>query len=305
MELSSCGELNQRVQGARALLESCHLCPRRCGIERLKGETGKCHTGRYALVSSYSPHFGEEEPLVGTRGSGTIFFAFCNMHCLFCQNYSISQYGEGEEVSAEELAAIMLRIQNMGCHNINLVSPTHVIPQFLEALSIAALRGLNIPIVYNSGGYDSLETLRLLDDIIDIYMPDMKYADASIAEEISGIKDYPGVNQAAVKEMHSQVGDLQMDENGVATRGLLVRHLVLPNSLAGTEEIIHFLSHEVSQHTYTNIMAQYRPCYKAQAHPGLALPLKKDEYSHALSLALKAGLDRLDKYPPALNRLIR
>ena len=215
------------------------------------------------MVSSYGPHFGEEAPLVGRHGSGTIFFTYCNLQCVFCQNYAISQLGEGIAVSKEELARMMLSLQAKGCHNINLVSPTHVVPYILDALEIAVSAGLSLPLVYNTGGYDSVETLELLDGIVDIYMPDMKYSDERIAEQLSGVKDYPKLNRAAVKEMHRQVGDLQMDEQGVAGRGLLVRHLVLPNQLAGTREVVRFLAQEVSPNTYLNIMAQYHPCHKA------------------------------------------
>jgi len=247
------------------------------------------------MVSSYGPHFGEETPLVGRHGSGTIFFTYCNLHCTFCQNYTISQLGEGSPVSREKLAGMMLSLQDKGCHNINLVSPTHVVPYILEALELAAAKGLYLPLVYNTGGYDTIETLRLLDGVVDIYMPDMKYSDAKIAEELSDIKNYPETNKAAVKEMHRQVGDLQLDEEGVAQRGLLVRHLVLPNGLAGTEGVVKFLAREVSTNTYLNIMAQYHPCYKAFDIPKLDRPLLGHEFSDAIELAHQQGLYRLDK----------
>ena len=282
------------------MLAECCLCPRHCGVNRLIGESGKCRTTSQAMVSSYGPHFGEEAPLVGKYGSGTIFFTFCNLRCFFCQNYSISQLGEGSAVGSEELAKMMLSLQAKGCHNINLVSPTHVVPCILEALEMAASGGLYLPLVYNTGGYDSVETLELLDGVVDIYMPDMKYSDAKTAEQLSGIKGYPQVNQAAVKEMHRQVGDLQLDESGVAQRGLLVRHLVLPNRLAGTEEVVRFLAQEISTNTYLNIMAQYRPCYKAFDIPQLARPLNRQEFSEAIDLAHQQGLSRLDKVPNSL-----
>jgi len=282
------------------MLAECCLCPRHCGVNRLIGESGKCRTTSQAMVSSYGPHFGEEAPLVGRHGSGTIFFTFCNLRCIFCQNYSISQLGEGSAVGSEELAKMMLSLQAKGCHNINLVSPTHVVPCILEALEMAASGGLYLPLVYNTGGYDSVETLELLDGVVDIYMPDMKYSDAKTAEQLSGIKGYPQVNQAAVKEMHRQVGDLQLDESGVAQRGLLVRHLVLPNRLAGTEEVVRFLAQEISTNTYLNIMAQYRPCYKAFDIPQLARPLNRQEFSEAIDLAHQQGLSRLDKAPNSL-----
>ncbi len=290
---------------AREILRECRLCPRECRVDRLAGQKGKCQVTREVMVSSYGPHFGEEAPLVGGHGSGTIFFAYCNLKCVFCQNHTISQLGEGTEVTSDELAGMMLSLQTQGCHNINLVSPTHVVPHILAALEIAVRKGLSVPLVYNTGGYDSLETLRLLDGIVDIYMPDMKYSDAGIAEQLSGIKDYPGANQAAVKEMHRQVGDLQMDERGVAQRGLLVRHLVLPNRLAGTEEVVRFLAQEVSRDTYLNIMAQYHPCHKAFDLPRLSRRITDKEFSEAVDLAHRYGLNRLDRHTPSpLLRLI-
>jgi len=246
-------------------------------------------------VSSYGAHFGEETPLVGRYGSGTVFFANCNLECLFCQNYSISQLGQGRKVSSEELADIMLSLQAQGCHNINLVSPTHVVPQILEALEIATKSGLSLPLVYNSGGYDSIETLKILDGIVDIYMPDMKYDDEETARELSGIRNYPEVNKAAVKEMHRQTGDLEINKEGVAQRGLLVRHLVLPQGLAGTRGIVRFLSEHVSANTYVNVMAQYRPCYEALQLPGLERRISSAEFHEALSFAREAGLSRLDR----------
>jgi len=293
------------VEQAREILRECRLCPRECRVNRLSGQKGKCQVTREVVVSSYGPHFGEEAPLVGGHGSGTIFFAYCNLKCVFCQNYTISHLGEGTEVTNDELAGMMLSLQTQGCHNINLVSPTHVVPHILVALEIAVAKGLSVPLVYNTGGYDSLETLRLLDGIVDIYMPDMKYSDARTAEQLSGIKDYPRANQAAVKEMHRQVGDLQMDEQGIAQRGLLVRHLVLPNRLAGTEEVIRFLAQEVSRDTYLNIMAQYHPSYKAFDLPRLSRRITDKEFSEAIELAHRYGLNRLDRHVPSpLFRLI-
>jgi len=298
------GNLPERVAVAKALSENCHVCPHACSVNRLAGERGKCRTGAKAVVSSYGPHFGEEAPLVGKHGSGTIFFTNCNLKCLFCQNYSISQLGEGIEVTKEDIARMMLSLQNRGCHNINLVSPTHVVPQILEALEVAVESGLCLPLVYNSGGYDSVETLKLLDGIVDIYMPDMKYSDDNIAEELSGIKDYPSINKAAIKEMHRQVGDLQIDDEGIAQRGLLVRHLVLPHGLAGTQEIVDFLATEISINTYINVMAQYHPCYKAFQVPSLAYSLNHEEFMKAANMAYKAGLTRLDKIHPVVVRLV-
>ncbi len=283
------------------------MCPRRCGVNRLTGESGECQVTTQVIVSSYGPHFGEEAPLVGRHGSGTIFFTYCNLHCAFCQNYTISQLGEGSPVDREKLVSMMLSLQARGCHNINLVSPTHVVPYILEALELAADKGLHLPLVYNTGGYDTIETLELLDGVVDIYMPDMKYSDEKIAEQLSEIKDYPKVNKAAVKEMHRQVGDLQLDEQGIAQRGLLVRHLVLPNELAGTEEVVRFLAQEVSANTYLNIMAQYHPCYKAFDMPQLVRPLLRQEFYEAIDLAHQKGLYRLDKeqFPLPLRFVLR
>jgi putative pyruvate formate lyase activating enzyme len=296
LNLLRSGELKERVQEAYKRLEACDICARECGVNRRESTKGAvCRTGELAVVSSCNPHFGEEAPLVGRHGSGTIFFAWCNLRCQFCQNYEISQRGQGREVEPEELATMMLRLQAMGCHNINLVSPSHVVPQILAGLLIAAQAGLRIPLVYNTGGYDSLKTLQLLDGIVDIYMPDMKYADEEVAWKYSKIKHYPQVNQAAVKEMHRQVGDLALDEGGVALRGLLVRHLVLPEGLAGTAEIVRFLAEEVSRNTYLNVMDQYRPCYKAHQLPPLERRITHEEYAEAVRLAQEAGLNRLDE----------
>ena len=283
------------------------MCPRRCSVNRLAGESGECQVTTQVIVSSYGPHFGEEAPLVGRHGSGTIFFAYCNLHCAFCQNYTISQLGEGSPVDREKLARMMLSLQSKGCHNINLVSPTHVVPYILDALELAADKGLCLPLVYNTGGYDTIETLQLLDGVVDIYMPDMKYSDEKIAEQLSEIKDYPKVNKVAVREMYRQVGDLQLDEQGVAQRGLLVRHLVLPNRLAGTGEVVRFLAEEVSTNTYLNIMAQYHPCYKAFDMPQLARPLLRQEFYKAIDLAHQQGLNRLDRhqFPLPLRFVLR
>jgi len=283
------------VEKARSLLAQCHLCGRGCGVNRLGGESGQCRTTDKALVSSFGPHFGEEAPLVGRHGSGTIFFAYCNLHCVYCQNYSISQHGEGSAVDNQELAGMMLSLQAKGCHNINLVSPTHVVPFILEALEIAASKGLELPLVYNTGGYDSMAALQLLDGIVDIYMPDMKYAAAKAGEKYSGVKRYPQVNRTAVKEMHRQVGDLQVDDSGVATRGLLVRHLVLPHRLAGTEGVVRFLAEEISKNTYLNVMAQYHPCHRAFNYGELSRPVIGEEFSEAIELAQHYGLKRLDE----------
>jgi len=288
-------ELQERARLAHARMETCDLCARCCDVNRLEGKLGVCKTGAQARVSSYGPHLGEEDPLRGWKGSGTIFFARCNLRCQFCQNYDISQTDAGMEVTAKELAVIMLELQASGCHNINFVSPSHVVPQILAALPIAVQAGLRIPLVYNTGGYDSLETLRILDGIVDIYMPDMKYSNAGYAKKYSRAQDYPKVNRAAVKEMHRQVGDLQTDERGLATRGLLVRHLVLPRNLAGTKQIVAFLADEISKGTYLNLMAQYHPAYNASRYPELNRSITANEYSAAVGMAKEAGLTNLDE----------
>jgi len=297
------GELKRRVQAGYERLHACDFCGRECRTDRYE-QPGACRTGTRAVVSSFGPHMGEEDPLRGDRGSGTIFFAWCNLNCQYCQNYDISQLGHGEETEPEEIASMMLALQERGCHNINLVSPTHVVAPILAALLIAAKAGLRLPLVWNTGGYDSLEALALLDGVVDIYMPDMKYADAKVAHKYSKVKNYPTVNQAAVKEMHRQAGDLALDENGIALRGLLVRHLVLPQGLAGTAESARFLAEEVSPDTYINVMDQYRPCYKAAELPPFDHPVTRVEYEEALEQAREAGLHRFDKREPRFLRLI-
>jgi len=306
VKLFRSGALKARVAEAYRRLERCNICARECGVNRRESAKGAaCRTGERAVVSSYAPHFGEESPLVGRDGSGTIFFSWCNLMCQYCQNYEISQLGHGQQVEPENLAAMMLRLQGTGCHNINFVSPSHVVPQILAGLLIAAQAGLSLPLVYNTGGYDSLETLKLLDGIVDIYMPDMKYSDEAAARRYSKVRNYPAVNQAAVKEMHRQVGDLTMDERGVALRGLLVRHLVLPEELAGTRDIVRFLVEEISPNTYLNVMNQYRACYKASDLPPLDRRTTRQEYDEAVQMALDAGLNRLDKREPRLIWLLR
>ena len=293
-KLLQSGELRSKVVEAYRRLGECSGCAHMCGVNRLEGALGICRTGERAKVSSYGPHLGEENPLRGWRGSGTIFFSRCNLRCQFCQNYDISQSDSGQEVEPEELAATMLELQARGCHNINFVSPSHVVPQILAGVLIAAQAGLQLALVYNTGGYDSLESLELLDGVIDIYMPDMKYASRQIARHYSKIRNYPQVNQAAVKEMHRQVGDLEIDKRGIATRGLLVRHLVLPFRLAGTGKIVQFLAEEISTNTYLNLMDQYRPAHKARQYPKLNRPITIQEYAEAVKLAHAAGLHRLD-----------
>jgi putative pyruvate formate lyase activating enzyme len=295
LQLHRSGELAERARQAREHLRHCDLCARGCHVNRLLSTRGAaCRTGERAVVCSAGAHHGEERPLSGRRGSGTIFFSWCNLACVFCQNWQISRRGEGEEVSDEELAAIILRLQADGCHNINFVSPSHVVAPILAAVALAAEQGLRLPLVWNSGGYDSPEALALLDGVIDLYMPDMKFADSQVARTYLGVSDYAEVNQAAVREMHRQVGDLVLDRQGIAQRGLLVRHLVLPENLAGTDRILVFLASEISPATYVNLMDQYHPCYRADEYPPLDRRPTPAELAVARAMAKAAGLTRLD-----------
>lgn len=303
VRLLESGELSRRAELAWRHLEDCDLCARYCYVNRRKGIEGAvCRTGERARVASYGPHHGEEDVLRGWRGSGTIFFGWCNLRCVYCQNWDLSQQGEGREVEPADIAAMMLELQADGCHNVNFVSPSHVVAQILAAVEIAARRGLRLPLVYNTGGYDSIEALQLLDGVVDIYMPDMKYGDAKLARRYSKVRDYVAANRQAVREMHRQVGDLVVDEQGVAQRGLLVRHLVLPNDLAGTDEVLAFLAEEVSRDTYVNLMDQYRPCYRAADYPELARPIARAEYQTALESAARHGITRLDSRMPRQRR---
>jgi len=286
------GAFSDSVHKLVACMNPCILCPRKCGVYRCEGETGFCGIGDKAVVSSVGPHFGEESVLIGLGGSGTIFFAGCNLGCIFCQNFDISHHHHGREMTIEQLAQAMLELQNYGCSNINLVTPTHVVTAIMAAIELAKAKGLTLPIVYNSGGYDSVETLKLLAGSIDIYMPDMKYADSVVAGELSEASDYPEVNRAAVKEMHKQVGDLEVEE-GLARRGLLVRHLVLPNRLAGSFEIIDFLSEQISSKTTINIMDQYRPCFEASLHSKINRRPTSEEIESVRQYAIKKGLNVL------------
>ncbi len=289
------GELAERAQRARDRLADCDLCANRCRVNRLtSAHLARCHTGEQAVVCSAGPHHGEERPLSGRRGSGTIFFSWCNLGCVFCQNWEISHQGEGRSMNAAALARQMLALQGAGCHNINLVSPSHVIPQVLAALALATDQGLTLPLVYNSGGYDSAEGLALMDGVIDIYMPDMKFADSRVAAPYLGVTDYAEVNRAAVREMHRQVGDLLLDGAGIARRGLLVRHLVLPGNLAGTDRILAFLARDISTDTWLNLMDQYRPCYRAGDYPELSRRPTGAELRAARATAKSLGLHRLD-----------
>jgi len=276
----------------RLMSPACELCPRCCGIDRLTGQVGVCRTGKQPVVSSYGPHFGEEPPLVGHNGSGTIFFGSCNLRCIFCQNYEISQGAFGQEVSIEDLAQMMLSLARQGCHNINLVTPTHQLPMILSALEVAAEAGLDLPIVYNCGGYEPVKALSILDEVVDIYMPDAKYGNNEIGRQLSGVPDYWDRNKEALREMHSQVGDLVLDERGIAERGMIVRHLVLPGNLAGTREVMRFLAAEISEDTYVNVMDQYRPAFKAVGHPNIGRRITTQEYAEAMHIARSEGLRR-------------
>ncbi len=283
-------ELKNRARQAREILASCTLCPWECQVNRLEGETGHCRAPAEAVISSYNAHFGEEPELVGFYGSGTIFFTHCNLDCIFCQNWEISQEGSGRPVNVDQLARVMLSLQANNCHNINLVTPTPHIAAILEALTLAVDGGLALPLVYNCGGYESIETLKLLEGIIDIYMPDFKYWDPEAAQKHSGPPDYPEKARAALKEMQNQVGDLDTDHNGIAKSGVIVRHLVLPDNLAGSDQVVDFLTREISPRCAVNIMRQYFPAYKAREYPPLDRPLKSVEYFVARKKAADAGL---------------
>lgn len=294
IETHRTGKLAERIKELFHILENCHLCPRQCEVNRLEDERGTCKTGRLAMVSSFNPHFGEEDPLVGKHGSGTIFMTNCNLLCIFCQNWDISHQEEGSEVTSKTLAGMMLHLQGMGCHNINFVTPTHVTPQILHALPYAIEAGLNVPLVYNSGGYDAVETLKLLDGIFDIYMPDFKFWDPEMARLYLKAEDYPERAREALKEMHRQVGNLTLDENGIAQRGILLRHLVMPGGIAGTRDIMRFIANEISADTYVNIMNQYRPCGLAYREPSLNRSITQAEYETASEEAREESITRLD-----------
>lgn len=288
-------ELSQKEEKLFEILENCEACPRKCQINRLKDEKGFCQLSYLPMVSACHPHFGEEPPLVGKYGSGTIFFTSCNLACVYCQNYEISQLRIGQEVPFERLAKMMIELQNMGCHNINLVTPTSQVPAIIRSLSLAIERGLKLPLVYNSNAYDSVEVLKILDGIIDIYMPDLKYSDNKIALKYSNASKYFETIKAAIKEMHCQVGDLIIDDKGIVIKGLLVRHLVLPNNLAGTKKIVKFLAEEISKNTFLNIMDQYWPTWKAFQYPELSRKITDEEFQEAINEAKEVGLKRLYK----------
>jgi putative pyruvate formate lyase activating enzyme len=301
------GKLEERAEQAYAVFEECALCPRQCGANRKRGERGFCRAPSKVKVYSAHPHFGEEVPLVGEGGSGTIFFSNCNLRCVFCQNWPIAHKGQGEEISDEELAGMMLRLQKIGCHNINLVTPTHVMPNILNATRIAFQRGLRIPLVYNTSGYERMESLELLDDIVDIYLPDMKYMDGGKAGQYSaGASDYPEVTRKAILEMNRQVGEHAADERGIARRGLMIRHLVMPNRVAGTKAFTKWVAEALSKTTYVNIMAQSHVDYKAADYPEIARSITGREFIEAMAWAEEAGLTSLDPRCVATrDRLLR
>ena len=304
VETYESGELRRKVDEARAALASCRVCPRDCDVDRLADERAVCRTGRHAQVASASPHFGEEDVLRGWRGSGTIFFSYCNLRCVFCQNYDISWQGGGEELDALEIAGLMLELQARGCHNINFVTPEHVVPQVLEAVWEAARRGLRLPLVYNTGAYDALHSIELLDGVVDVYMPDLKFWETATARRLVLAPDYPERARAAIREMHRQVGDLVCDEDGLALRGLLVRHLVMPEGLAGSEGVMEFLA-GLSADTYVNVMDQYGPAGKVRQLPerygDIDRRVRAHEVGEAIDLARAAGLWRLDQRWRALS----
>lgn len=282
--------LNRVIRKCFDLLESCCICPRKCKVNRLKNESGFCKTGAKPKVCSFMAHHGEEPPISAKHGSGTIFFSYCNMACVYCQNYEFSQLGQGRQVDTDELAGFMLELQQMGCHNINLVTPTHVLPQILGALSIAIPKGLKIPIVYNTGGYELPEIIKLLDGIIDIYLPDMRYGDNETAVKYSCAPDYPKYNQEAVEEMYRQVGNAEIDDSGVIKRGLIVRHLVLPHNIAGTGRIMEFIATRLSKNTYISLMSQYLPYYKAGGFTEISRRISPREYQDAKEIMRSYGL---------------
>ena len=283
-------DIKQRAEQAYDLLKNCNVCPRKCGVDRLNGQRGICRAGKNPVISSYNVHSGEEPPISGTGGSGTIFFSNCNLRCIYCQNFPISQWGNGLEVTARDLASMMVSLQSRGCHNINLVTPSHFIPQILDALSFAWEMGFDLPLVYNSSGYDSIEALRLLDGIIDIYLPDMRYSDNRVAERLSSAEDYVEINREAIREMHRQVGNLVVDEEGVAKKGLLIRHLVLPNDLAGSKKTFRFIKEEISPDVYVSLMGQYFPSFKASEDVSINRKITREEYQLAKESFFESGL---------------
>ncbi len=295
LKLHKTGDLKKRGEKLWAIMESCELCPRTCGVNKLKGEKGFCEANAQLEITSYHAHYGEEDPLVGEGGSGTIFFTNCGLRCVFCINWEISQGGEGYKRSIEELADMMLALQKRGCHNINIVTPTHYSPHLVLALDTACEKGLRLPLVYNTCGWERLEILKILDGIVDIYLPDFKYADGSMADTYSsGAATYPEVTQQALLEMYRQVGTAKPAENGLMYRGLMIRHLVMPNNVSGTKQVIEWIAEHLPKDTYLNIMSQYRPMYKAFDYPEIARRITRKEYNDAVTWAKEAGLTNLD-----------
>jgi putative pyruvate formate lyase activating enzyme len=292
IELAHSGELTRRVELLTAILRECTLCPRRCRVNRVEGQLGYCQAGADLMVSSAFPHFGEEPPLVGRHGSGTLFLTHCNLRCVFCQNYDISHLGRGEPVTPSDIARVMSKLQERGCHNINFVTPTHYAPQIVASLPLGIEMGLRLPIVYNCSGYESIEVIRLLDGIVDIYMPDAKFMEEEYARQFCDAPDYPEVVRAVLKEMHRQVGDLTLDSKGVAERGLLIRHLVMPGGVASSERVLKFIADEISVHSYVNIMNQYRPEYRADGHSRIDRRTSPKEYLEAIQIAKQFRLYR-------------
>jgi len=286
------GEINQRLQLLKEFLKECRLCPRQCRVNRLNGEVGVCQAGSEPMVSSAFPHFGEESPLVGYHGSGTIFLTHCNLRCIFCQNYDISHLGKGERITSSDMARFMLRLQEAGCHNINFVTPTHYVPQIVSSLPEAIEKGLRLPIVYNCSGYEPIEVIQLLEGVVDIYMPDAKYMDETYSLRFSNATDYPLVIKRVLIEMHRQVGDLITNSKGIAERGLLIRHLVMPNGVASSEAVLKFIAEEISVHSYVNIMDQYRPEYRAYEYPEINCRITHKEYLEAVQIAKRFRLHR-------------
>jgi len=292
VSLHETGELVQRIQLLKEFLNECRLCPRQCRVDRLNGETGICQAGSELMISSAFPHFGEEPPLVGCHGSGAIFLTHCNLRCIFCQNYDISHLGNGERITSRDMARAMVRLQEMGCHNVNFVTPTHYTPQIVASLSEAIERGLRLPIVYNCSGYESIEVIRLLEGVVDIYMPDVKFMDEKHSKQFSNAPDYPEVIKKVLIEMHRQVGDLTINSRGIAEKGLLIRHLVMPNGVASSEAVLRFIAEEISVHSYVNIMDQYRPEYQAHEYPEINRRATHKEYMEAVQWAKRYQLHR-------------
>ncbi len=295
LRLHRSGELRKRADALWSMMSSCRLCPRECGVNRLRGERGFCGASSHLYISSFSPHFGEERPLVGRGGSGTIFMTHCGLRCMFCINWDIAHEGNGSRTTIEQFAEMMIALQRRGCPNINIVTPTHYSAHVLKALDIAARRGLRIPLVYNTHGWERLEVLHVLDEVVDIYLPDFKYADQNMAAQYSsGARSYPDITRQALLEMHRQVGVAIPAVNGLIYRGLMIRHLVMPNNVSGTREVLRWIAQHLPRNTYVNIMSQYRPAYRAGEFPAIARRITREEYEDAIRWAKEFGLTNLD-----------